>query len=639
MCLAHIFFHIVAFSCDSFQADALLELEDDDWTGTPVSDGYTGPGSGQYINYRHRHHRYRRQLGRGDDNTGVAFGYLGAKVSSGSSCTSWGEIENSKDGSLKAGLAIGVLGSLLGWLYLIVVMVVMVLDKSSNEFPVRLKFLNMKILMKLGVVMGPLMAILSGCLYLALSIADCEDADVHCVPTGKGHLIVPTCVFWLLASAGMFSALVVVHPKDQDDNQESETSEDNHHVNETDTATSHPSQPSPSMEERIAGRIRTSVLQTEKSRRMLIALMFFTWIFWCICVFDCSFMRAVGQNQGYSDGFDFGLFSQAEYNSDGDRYGCVAYSPGMRKDVALNAARAFGVFGFIFHTVALLLALLLELCLSRQTEFIWNTMRGLMIAAMLCSLLVFVALANENCTDENGLNCAPGPGGIVGIFNILMLGVLTGALFITPAPKETLFVVKRRQKSAEPCNESGDKAEGPPRIENDLEEAAGETAHLEKTRPKKGEMGDSDRETSSGISLGELSFVTASERDQDQPLPKAVATAGATKEPKSDAKKYEARYRNFLGTISLQNDGVFFHELPGTKFNGKSASLIRYQISWSNIRRVVLNTAHTKLRIDGTAEVCDAVPEQFGAFLLLKSAQAEELRDSIQGRRVRPEDK
>lgn len=628
--LAHLWFHLVAFSCDSFQADRLFPfLADDDWNGPPITDGYTGPGSGQYINYRHLAKGNKANANGGD---GVSYGYLGVNMDG--SCTSWDS--NIKDGSLKAGLAIGVLGSLLGWLFLAGVVLIAVLEwKDKPDSPTRSWFNNNNnTVMTLGSVMGLLMAILSGCLYAALSFSECRDPDVRCYPTAKGHLIGPTCALWLVASICLCYILGRHNSHPENDNDNDNNNNDN--VDNSDSA-SRQSQSRPTMGDRILERTGMSVPRKATSRKLLGALLFVTWIFWNICVFDCSTMRAFKQNQDYKDGFDFGLFSQADYDKDGDRYACIAYPPDMPIDAALNAGRTFGVFGYIFHTLALCMVLLLELCVSWHIELAWNTVRGLLVASMVCSLFVFVALAKEDCTDDNGIRCAPGPGGIVGIFNILFLVGATGLSVITPAPKETLFVVKRRHKPAEQGDDSGEIAEGPPRKGHFVEEASSGSTHLEEMpigngeivveRPPKKEI---MKETRSGIHpegmpVGKLPSLVATKEASS-------LTAAATVDQKPGGRKYKAQYGKYKGVMSLQSVGVFFQETPGTDVDEECASVVRYQIRWCNVRRVVLNKSHTKLRIDGTAENChinDGVPEQFAAFLLTDFERAEELRDGI----------
>ena len=634
MFLAHLFFHLVAFSCDSFQGDRLFSfLQDDDWTGTPISDGYEGPGSGQYINYR-------RHLAKGNKAkaNGLSYGYLGVK--SDGSCTSWDS--DTKDGSLKAGMAIGVLGSLLGWLFIAVVVLFAVLDLKDNkpDAPTRSWFNNSNTVMTLGSVMGPLMAILSGCLYVALSFSECRDPEVRCYPTAKGHLIGPTCALWLVASICLYYILRGHNTKDSgghNDHPENNNNE-NDNVDGSDSA-SRTSQSPQTMEERIVERTGISVLRRVSSRRLLGASLFVTWIFWNVCVFDCSAMRALEQNQDYKDGLDFGLFSRADYDKDGDRYACIAYPPDMPIDVALNAGRAFGVFGFIFHTLASLLALSLELCVSWHNELAWNTVRGLLVASTVCSLFVFVALANEDCTDDNGLHCAPGPSGIVGIFNILFLVGVVGLSFITPAPKETFFVVKRRHKLAVKADAAEEGPESLPRKGDFVEEASSGSTHLEEMPIGNGEIivkrPPKDaivKETKNRTQLEELPSLIATKKAQQVPPAPPVAT---TVNQKHGVQTYEVQYRKYKGVMSLQSTGVVFQETPGTDVDVECASAVRYQIHWYKVRRVVLNTSHTKLRIEGTAEVChinDGVPEQFAAFLIVDRERAEELRDDINKR-------
>lgn len=565
--MANLFFSIVAFSCDSFQAHGLSAGGDDDRPiGPSGHDGYDGFGSGSYINYDETFFN-RRHLTEG----GVSFGYMGAKVDG--TCVSWDDFRGNdgRDAYLKGGLAVGVLGTLLGWCYFIVVVVIASCSVLTRKF-----------LTTLGAVMGPLMTALTGCLYLGLSATECREREISCTSQGKGHLIAPACVCWVAASVFIW----YIQPREGSDNMER-------------------SDQSIPMEERIAEKIGR-----RGNSRILICALFVTWIFWNVAIFDCSSVRAFREDEDYKDGYDFGLFRQADYDKNGDRYACIAYHPDMPKNTALNYGRAFGAFGFIFHTLALFLALSMELCLSSHVEVAWKSVRGLIAASTICSPLIFIALANEDCADDNGLQCRPGPGGIIGICNIFFMIAVMGLSLITKAPLNTLFV----RRISEQDEEAGEAAEAPK--EGKMDEASGtqsEVSHVSTPITAKS--------TPTKLVRLQPSNSTSSSRAPKMPSNPPRDLTPLNKE-KSVEKTFEVQYKNFKGAMGLLDAGVIFQETSGT-------DAIRYRIPWGNVRKAILNKSHTKLKIIGTPEVCDGVAGESSVFLLAYPERAIQLRDGI----------
>ena len=106
-----------------------------------------------------------------------------------------------------------------------------------------------------------------------------------------------------------------------------------------------------------------------------------------------------------------------------------------------KAARAFGIMGFMFHTVALFLVVLLEFFMIWRKGILWNVVRGLTIASGVCSILVFSAFAGD--CDQNGIKCVPGPSGIIGIFNIFVLIAAVTVCFLTSAPVHPIYSITK----------------------------------------------------------------------------------------------------------------------------------------------------------------------------------------------------
>jgi len=65
--------------------------------------------------------------------------------------------------------------------------------------------------------------------------------------------------------------------------------------------------------------------------------------------------------------------------------------------------------------------------------------RVLFLSAFVCSLLMFMIFAMQEC-DSDGMKCVPGGAGIVACFNVVILLVLCVLILITPAPQNPIFL-------------------------------------------------------------------------------------------------------------------------------------------------------------------------------------------------------
>ena len=182
-------------------------------------------------------------------------------------------------------------------------------------------------------------------------------------------------------------------------------------------------------------------------------VLFLSFVCWNVAVFHCSLVR-IYPSGDYKGGIDYGLYRAAVYTAPADGsnqlfdnpfYTCSAYhSPHeLFVDVqTIRTSRAFGVLGIIFQTVALLLVLAVELCLTwRRKHHVWNIVRVCLVMSMICSGLIFVDFSNKLCTDIQDLHCAPGPGGIVAICNMLFTLVAVVLSWVMKAPSHPLYRV------------------------------------------------------------------------------------------------------------------------------------------------------------------------------------------------------
>lgn len=201
-------------------------------------------------------------------------------------------------------------------------------------------------------------------------------------------------------------------------------------------------------------------------RYIFLGVLFVTWVFWNVAVFHCSFLSIGPKSIDYKDRDSFGIFNAPVY--DGSRiYACVRYNPNTFKDMdaAENSARFFGAFGYIMHTLAFFMAVLVELFVYQKVQLIWTVVRILLIISFICSVLIFSMFGTDGCKNaESNMKCVPGSAGIVAIFNLcLMIGALAMSWFVY-APEHPFFYVRRWQQSDEshPTSTSGVAAEKEP---------------------------------------------------------------------------------------------------------------------------------------------------------------------------------
>jgi hypothetical protein len=175
-----------------------------------------------------------------------------------------------------------------------------------------------------------------------------------------------------------------------------------------------------------------------------------TWIFWNVAVFHCTFVNLGFEIIDYKQ--PLGLFNEPRLEDPDDPsssiYTCMAYRPEFKDefDGALNAARFFGAFGYIVHTLAFFIAIVVMLCLRHDcVPLIWMIVRVLVIVSLVCSLLIFSAFGTEMCADS-GTKCSPGGAGIAAIFNIFFIIAVLVFSWLVHAPDRPLLFVRLWQE-------------------------------------------------------------------------------------------------------------------------------------------------------------------------------------------------
>lgn len=101
---------------------------------------------------------------------------------------------------------------------------------------------------------------------------------------------------------------------------------------------------------------------------------------------------------------------------------------------------------------------LMQFYLESKRELVWNILRGVMAASLLCALLSFIAIDTSGCNNNEYFDCTIGAAGVAQIFNVFWLIGILVVLFILPSGDS---------KSYNPSQTEGSK----PKEENEETEA------------------------------------------------------------------------------------------------------------------------------------------------------------------------
>jgi hypothetical protein len=118
-------------------------------------------------------------------------------------------VKEDLDDTLKTGRAIGILGTILG-----PIAILLLLTTSFLAVP-RVATLT------LGIVTGLLMPLFCGIMYIGLATKVCtkeksffEELETKCVPSAKGYLLIPALLFWIGGSIPLCMCFKERRPRD-----------------------------------------------------------------------------------------------------------------------------------------------------------------------------------------------------------------------------------------------------------------------------------------------------------------------------------------------------------------------------------------------------------------------------------------
>lgn len=157
----------------------------------------------------------------------------------------------------------------------------------------------------------------------------------------------------------------------------------------------------------------------------------------------CTFVLS-GSPDPNSRMYSWGLFTTPVYDEKKHIQGCVAYSSSTKLGPSLKTAQAFGILLVIFSVVCFLGLILVQLFLERGTKTIYHVIRVLLPSAFCCQLLTFAVFASDFCKEIQGgdddthqlqpATCMPGEAGVVAIFNLVAIIVMTIVMSMISPP-------------------------------------------------------------------------------------------------------------------------------------------------------------------------------------------------------------
>ena len=163
----------------------------------------------------------------------------------------------------------------------------------------------------------------------------------------------------------------------------------------------------------------------------------------------CTFGLAVSTTDPNAPIYAWGLFSTPVYDADGMVQGCIPYPSSIELGASLKIARAFGVVLLVFITIIFLGLTLVHFFLERWASEIYHIIRVLLPSAFLCQLLTFAGFASKFCSEivdesdeQKGTSpssCIPGDAGVVAIFNLVAIIVMTTLMTMVTPPEHPMF--------------------------------------------------------------------------------------------------------------------------------------------------------------------------------------------------------
>ncbi|CAB9497688.1 expressed unknown protein [Seminavis robusta] len=163
----------------------------------------------------------------------------------------------------------------------------------------------------------------------------------------------------------------------------------------------------------------------------------------------CTFVLSGAIDDPDAHIYAWGLFTTPVYDIDGNVQGCIPYPSSMELGASIKTAQAFGIVLVIFIASIFLGLALVEFFLERGTSTIYHFIRVLLPSSFLCQLLTFAVFASKFCSEvvdeldeDKGTvpaTCTPGGAGVVAIFNLVSIILMTTLMSMVTPPEHPVF--------------------------------------------------------------------------------------------------------------------------------------------------------------------------------------------------------
>lgn len=176
-------------------------------------------------------------------------------------------------------------------------------------------------------------------------------------------------------------------------------------------------------------------------RLIYVGLVLVSWSMSLFSIQRCTFLLVGLKSTSRNLHSGLGLFSRAIYENN-DLIGCVTYTDDLRGsfDSPFLAGRAFGVLTSLFLTLGAILTVI-QLFVGSWRSEIWLSMKGILLAACVAQILVFVVFGTGVCNVNDQTQCVVGSASLFAIFNLLLLLALCTATFCLEAPTHPIFLI------------------------------------------------------------------------------------------------------------------------------------------------------------------------------------------------------
>lgn len=167
------------------------------------------------------------------------------------------------------------------------------------------------------------------------------------------------------------------------------------------------------------------------SKPTILALSGIATVFSITSLADCSFMKSANEN---TENAVVGLFSQAVFDTDGRKLGCVKYTNKDAFDTLFRTGRAFGVLACLGCCTAFIFLAVSVLVHPQKTKWIWKAAQYIIIFSTVFQMFTFFTLGSNFVCSQ--YDCSLAGQGILSIINSILLVGLSVYLYLEDAPTQ-----------------------------------------------------------------------------------------------------------------------------------------------------------------------------------------------------------